>query len=102
MGDKLEVTSLKQTRSVNETSDCLEVQDLSVRFLRKYGLAGQHVKIVNALYHVSFKVRRGEMLAVAGESGSGKSTLARCILKLTEPTSGTIKFDGTDVTMIKG
>ena len=87
-------------RSVDST--CLEVKDLSVRFQRKYGLASQHVKIVNALYHVSFEVKTGEMLAVAGESGSGKSTLARCILKLTPLTSGNIKFNGSDVTNIKG
>jgi oligopeptide/dipeptide ABC transporter ATP-binding protein len=101
-GKKLEVASLKRTPPINEESSCLEIQDLSVRFQRKYGLAGQHVKIVNALFHVNFLVRRGEMLAIAGESGSGKSTLARCILKLTQPTSGTIKFNGADVTKIKG
>ena len=46
---------------------------------------------------VSFRLRRGSTLAVAGESGSGKSTLARMVLGLTEPTSGTVVFDGADV-----
>jgi peptide/nickel transport system ATP-binding protein len=98
----MELTSFEQAAPLSGDSACLEVKDLSVQFKRKYGLAMQHFRIVNALYHVSFEVRRGEMLAVAGESGSGKSTLARCILKLTEPTSGTIKFEGADVTVLKG
>ncbi|GIV54235.1 MAG: phosphonates import ATP-binding protein PhnC [Candidatus Kapaibacterium sp.] len=55
-----------------------------------------------ALRSVSFTVERGEFLAVIGLSGSGKSTLLRCINRLIEPTSGSIVFDGADVTHIKG
>ncbi len=51
-----------------------------------------------ALDDVSFEVERGEFLAVIGLSGSGKSTLLRCINRLIEPTSGTITWDGVDVT----
>jgi phosphonate transport system ATP-binding protein len=51
-----------------------------------------------ALDDVSFEVERGEFLAVIGLSGSGKSTLLRCINRLIEPTSGTIMWDGVDVT----
>ena len=51
-----------------------------------------------ALDDVSFEVEKGEFLAVIGLSGSGKSTLLRCINRLIEPTSGTITWDGVDVT----
>lgn len=53
---------------------------------------------VQALDDVSFEVEKGEFLAIIGLSGSGKSTLLRCINRLIEPTSGTITWDGVDVT----
>jgi phosphonate transport system ATP-binding protein len=53
---------------------------------------------VKALNNVSFKVEKGEFLAVIGLSGSGKSTLLRCINRLIEPTAGQILLDGVDVT----
>jgi phosphonate transport system ATP-binding protein len=53
---------------------------------------------IQALDDVSFEVEKGEFLAVIGLSGSGKSTLLRCINRLIEPTSGTIMWDGVDVT----
>jgi len=53
---------------------------------------------IQALDNVSFEVEKGEFLAVIGLSGSGKSTLLRCINRLIEPTSGTITWDGVDVT----
>lgn len=53
---------------------------------------------VKALDDVSFKVEKGEFLAVIGLSGSGKSTLLRCINRLIEPTAGQILWDGVDIT----
>ncbi|HEY5632658.1 MAG TPA: oligopeptide/dipeptide ABC transporter ATP-binding protein [Burkholderiaceae bacterium] len=61
-----------------------------------FGFARQ--PLIRAVDGVSFAVRRGETFAIVGESGCGKSTLARVLLRLLAPTSGTVSFDGADVT----
>jgi peptide/nickel transport system ATP-binding protein len=60
--------------------------------------AGRNAGEFKAVDDVSFSVRRGTTTAVVGESGSGKSTLAQMVLRLQEPTSGRVLFDGADVT----
>jgi len=55
-----------------------------------------------AVNDVSFAIPRGETVAIVGESGSGKTTTARMVLRVFEPTSGSIRFDGTDVATLKG
>jgi peptide/nickel transport system ATP-binding protein len=73
--------------------------------LRAEGLSrhfGQGARAVKAVDDVTFELRRGEIASVVGESGSGKSTLARVVLRLLEPTSGGLYFDGEDVTRIRG
>jgi len=69
----------------------LEVKDLVKYFKSPRGT-------VHAVDGVSFSIERGRTLGVVGESGCGKSTTGRAILRLIEPTSGTVLFDGVDIT----
>ncbi len=72
------------------------IDALSRRFQSGGGLFAQP-RAMLAVRDVSFDIRRGEALGVVGESGCGKSTLARLVLRLIEPTSGRVTFDGTDL-----
>ncbi len=75
----------------------LMVRELIKEFPVRGALFG-HSGAVRAVAGVSFTLGRGETLGIVGESGCGKSTLARCVLRLIEPSTGTIAFDGTDIT----
>lgn len=76
----------------------LEVENLKKYFPLKKKFFSKEERYVKANDGISFKLKKGETLALVGESGCGKSTLGRTILKLYEPTEGTIKFRGTDIT----
>lgn len=78
----------------------LEVRDLKLHFPIKGGLFGGVKDYVKAVDGVSLNVYKGRTLGLVGESGCGKTTLGRTMLRLIEPTSGTIKFDGKDITHI--
>ncbi len=81
----------------------LEVEDLAKHYEVKRGLLfGRHVGAVRAVDGVSFSLGRGETLALVGESGCGKSTTARLVLRLIEPTAGVVRFEGADITAMKG
>ncbi len=71
----------------------LEVIDL----VREFPVQGSGREVIRAVDNVSFTVYQGEALGLVGESGSGKSTTARCILRLIEPTSGSVLYQGKDV-----
>lgn len=80
----------------------VEIRDLVKQFPVKGGLLQRPVGQVNAVAGVDLDIRRGETLGLVGESGCGKTTLGRMLVRLLEPTSGTIKFDGEDITHLKG
>ncbi|UWQ23553.1 ABC transporter ATP-binding protein [Leisingera aquaemixtae] len=75
----------------------LDVQNLTTRFPVKGGLLRRTISNVHAVEDVSFKVLKGQTLSLVGESGCGKSTAGRSILRLVEPLSGKVDFEGRDV-----
>ena len=80
----------------------VEVRDLVKHFPLTRGIVFQKkVGAVHAVDGVSFDVLRGETLGIVGETGCGKTTTARLIMRLLEPTSGTIRFEGDDVTHLR-
>ncbi|WP_027782830.1 MULTISPECIES: dipeptide ABC transporter ATP-binding protein [Burkholderia] len=80
----------------------LRVRDLVTRFPVKSGVFGRVSQYVHAVERVSFELRAGETLALVGESGCGKSTTGRSLLRLVESQSGSIEFDGRDISALKG
>ncbi|WP_175811467.1 dipeptide ABC transporter ATP-binding protein [Burkholderia contaminans] len=80
----------------------LRVRDLVTRFPVKSGVFGRVSQYVHAVERVSFELRAGETLALVGESGCGKSTTGRSLLRLVESQSGSIEFDGRDISAMKG
>ncbi|MGQ0614799.1 MAG: ABC transporter ATP-binding protein [Planctomycetaceae bacterium] len=80
----------------------LTVEHLQKFFPIRKGVFSRVVGHVKAVDDVSFTVARGETLGLVGESGCGKTTLGRAVLRLIEPTGGTILFDGKDVRALRG
>jgi len=85
--------------SANGDTPTLEVQDLVMHFRTGNGIVAKGAT-VHAVDGVSFSIAPGELLGLVGESGSGKSTVANCAVRLLEPTSGTIKLRGRDITRL--
>ncbi|QGG58620.1 dipeptide ABC transporter ATP-binding protein [Paenibacillus sp. B01] len=79
----------------------LEVEELRTHFPIRSGLLQRVSGHVKAVDGVSFQVRRGESFGIVGESGCGKSTTGRSLLRLLEPTSGRVRFDGEDFLALK-
>jgi len=76
----------------------LTIRDLEKHFPIKEGLLKRQVNSVKAVDGVDLEIERGESVGLVGESGCGKTTLGKSLLRLIEPTDGTIRFDGIDIT----
>lgn len=87
--------------NLNEHQPLLEVRNLKVGFPVR-GAFGKTTRYTMAVNDVSFDVKPGETLGLVGESGCGKTTLGRTLLRLIEPMSGEIIFEGQDITRLKG
>jgi len=80
-----------------EGGPLLEVKNLTTRFDLRDGAFGRTIGRVHAVENVSFGLRAGETLALVGESGCGKSTTGRSLIRLVEPTSGSVTYEGRDL-----
>src|SRR2546427_13056390 len=78
----------------------LEVRNLKVHFPVKHGVFSRVRAYVKAVDDVSFSIEPGETLGLVGESGCGKTTLGRAIVRLTEPTGGSILFEDEDLAQL--
>ncbi len=92
-------TQLGETRPriEHDPRNLVEVEGLKVYFPIRTGIFQGQVGTVRAVDDISFEVRKGETLGLVGESGCGKSTTGRAIIRLREPSAGSVKFDGIDL-----
>ena len=81
-----------------QEDDLLVVRDLETHFPLRSRILGRSSGVVHAVDGVSFTLRRGETLGLVGESGSGKSTLGKSIMRLVNPTAGSIRLNGQEIT----
>lgn len=80
------------------TTPLVEVKDLKKHFISKKGVLGRNQTAIRAVDGISFDIHEGETLGLVGESGCGKSTTGRLLLKLIEPSEGSIHFEGKEIT----
>jgi peptide/nickel transport system ATP-binding protein/oligopeptide transport system ATP-binding protein len=93
---------MSQITEPHKAEDLVEVQHLVKYFPVRAGLMQRVVNWVKAVDDVSFTVKKGETLGMVGESGCGKTTIGRSMLRLVEPTSGSVHYDDKDVLKLRG
>ncbi|MBK7317576.1 MAG: ABC transporter ATP-binding protein [Anaerolineales bacterium] len=93
---------MSQTTEIHKAEDLVQVEHLVKYFPVRAGLMQRVVNWVKAVDDVSFTVKKGETLGMVGESGCGKTTIGRSMLRLVEPTSGSVQYDGRDVLKLRG
>jgi oligopeptide/dipeptide ABC transporter ATP-binding protein len=91
-----------QGTTASQGDAIMEIDGLVKHFPIRAGFLQRQVGAVKAVDGISFDVKRGETLGLVGESGCGKSTTARLLLRLMDPTAGSIKFEGQEIANIKG
>jgi peptide/nickel transport system ATP-binding protein len=99
-GWKSEVGSQKPGVGSQESDSLLKIEKLVVQFPGKRDLLGRPKTYFTAVDDVSFEIFKGETLGLVGESGCGKTTLGRTLLRLIEPTSGKILYNGSDISRL--
>ncbi len=90
-----------RTSDIGSSIPILKVQDLKVYFPIRKNFFGKTISEFKAVDDVSFEIMKGETVGLVGESGCGKTTLGRALIRLIEPTSGNILFEGKDIAHIE-
>lgn len=91
-----------QSTNTNGKKNLIEIKELVKYFPVRGGVLQRVVAWVQAVDNISFDIRQGETVGLVGESGCGKTTVGRTLLRLIEPTSGSVVFNGVDIAQLKG
>jgi oligopeptide transport system ATP-binding protein len=89
-----------ESNGISSAGPLLKIENLKVYFPILGGVFRHKVGEIKAVDDVSFEVQRGQTVGLVGESGSGKTTIGRAIIRLTEPTAGTITYDGKPISTL--